>query len=100
MLKKWIVVSVAVIVILLGSMYVTKPTEDKYAEWLLSVVSERVGANQPLENKTLKALGEKMIKSNSEYHDYVFFTVHTTRFMGKEMTFIGVYGSFVPVRER
>ncbi|MCA1063725.1 hypothetical protein LCL98_09780 [Rossellomorea aquimaris] len=95
-MKKWIV-SAAVMVALMSSMYMTKPTEDMYAEWLLEKMSERMGVNQPLENETLKALGEKMIISNSEYTEYVFFTVHTTEFMGKDMKFVGVFRVFVPV---
>ncbi|BCB05157.1 hypothetical protein [Bacillus sp. KH172YL63] len=95
-MKKWIV-SAAVTVALLSSMYMTKPTEDMYAEWLLGVMGERMGINQPLENKTLKGLGERMIKSHSEYRDYVFFSVHRTEFMGRDMRFVGVLGVFVPV---
>ncbi|BCB05160.1 hypothetical protein [Bacillus sp. KH172YL63] len=98
-MKKWIV-SAAVMVALLSSMYMTKPTEDMYAEWLLEVMSERMGVNQPLENRMLKGLGKKMIKSHSEYRDYVFFSVHRTEFMGRDMRFVGVLGVFVPVLER
>lgn len=95
-LKKWIV-SVVVMVVLLSSMYLTKPTEDMYADWLLGVVIEKAGANQPLQETTLKIFGKKMIENNSEYNDFVFFTIHKTQFKGKEMKFIGVYNSFVPI---
>lgn len=95
-LKKWIV-SVVVMVVLLSSMYLTKPTEDMYADWLLGVVIEKAGANQPLQETILKIHGKNIIENNSEYNDFVFFTIHKTQFQGKEMKFIGVYNSFVPI---
>lgn len=96
-MKKWIIVSVVIMVVLFSSMYLTKPTEEMYTEWLLGVVSEKAGANQPLQKNALKIFGKKMIETSSEYNDYVIFTIHKTKFSGKEIKFIGIYHSFVPI---
>ncbi|KUP03952.1 hypothetical protein Q73_16605 [Bacillus coahuilensis m2-6] len=97
-MKKWLIVG-SLVLILLVSMYLTKPTEDRYTLWVLGVMSERIGSDQPLEELALEMFGEQLVNTNTEHADYLFFTVHSTEFKGKEMKFIGIFNTFLPIKK-
>ena len=45
----------------------------------------------------ISLFGEQMIENHTEVHDYLLFNTFKTEFRGRELKFIGVFHTFIPL---
>ncbi len=93
--KKWIIL--CSVIVLSAIMYMTKPSQDDYTAWLLENMSDRMEGQSPMMSMGLSLFGEQMIENRTEVNDYLLFNTFKTEFRGKELKFIGVFHTFIPL---
>ncbi|WP_113928792.1 hypothetical protein [Bacillus sp. P14.5] len=96
-MKKWIIIAVIVLVILLGIMYATKPSQERYNAWLIETISNRMEGESSMMSLGISLFGEQLIENNTETNDYIIFNTYETKFQGKELKFIGMFNIFIPL---
>ncbi|MCA1060403.1 DUF4359 domain-containing protein [Rossellomorea aquimaris] len=95
-MKKWIILLCS-FVILSAVMFETKPSQDHYTDWLLENISYRMEGESPLMTMGISLFGEQMVENHTEVNDYLLFNTFKTEFRGKELKFIGVFHTFIPL---
>ncbi|TMU87215.1 hypothetical protein FGG79_03515 [Bacillus sp. BHET2] len=96
-MKKWMVLSIVSIVALSGIMFVTKPSQDQYTAWLKEHITERMEGQSSMITVGISLFGEQMIENHTEVKDYLVFNTFETDFRGKELKFVGVFHTFIPL---
>ncbi|MBD1380515.1 hypothetical protein [Metabacillus arenae] len=99
-MKKWIFIITIFFVLLLGSMFVSKPSKAKYTQWLTARVEERIGDENFIIGLGFDMFGKQIIDKNTAESDFLFWKVYETEFQGKKITCIGIYQSFIPIGKK
>jgi DNA-binding MltR family transcriptional regulator len=70
---------------------VTNPDKADYVKWSEEQLTEDAG---PLTNIGVSLLGEKYIKNNTNYRNFLLFSIYETEYNNQTIHVIGIFESF------
>ncbi|ULO06244.1 hypothetical protein H1230_24960 [Paenibacillus sp. 19GGS1-52] len=99
-MKKSMKIATVSATVLLGLsilLYTTKPTQEKYEQWVMEKVASRSAGQDSLKSLGLALFGEQMIRKGTTASDYGVARIFHTEFQGRSIKAIGILGMVIPL---
>lgn len=93
-MKKWRL-SLIFLAIILLVLALTNPDQQRYEDWQTHRWSEHLNVTGSDENDVI---GAYIFENNTSEKDLWFFSIFTTRFSSKHLSYLGVLGTFIPLQ--
>ena len=103
-IKKGYIVAIILLIAVIAAAFITNPSKDHFTSWLADKIKQQATSENPSEFESkitdylTEYLGKNLLSVATTHYDYKIFSVYKVKVLEEEMTFIGLFNTFIKTK--